>query len=265
MTQSSQLHKSEPHTLVAHVKSGRYSIGSNNIPNASPQHLRDLHSYWIDRVPVSFGHYERFVAGCGYDDKSLWRDSSESPSIASIDQRCDELLEQSLLAAGLFRDKPTRSVDIPLVGVSWGEAAAIARFAGGRLPFESEWEIAMQRSSRVSTGEPPTGFSGTPRCWQHAPRSDWGCVVATNVLQEWTADTFSPVYWRSGGDRHGMVWTPGQVYGVSLRGSCNTDMHKDYRFRRAVDPDERHSARGFRRVWDTEPSQVQFSSHFVLH
>jgi hypothetical protein len=265
VTQLSQHYESEPQTLIAYVKSGRYSIGSNNIPNASPRHLRNLRSYWIDRVPVSFGHYERFVAGGGYDDKSLWRDTNECPSIVSIDQRCDELLEQSLLAAGLFHDKPTRSVDIPLVGVSWGEAAAIARFAKGRLPFESEWEIAMQRSSKVSTRVAPTSLSGTPSCWQNAPISDWGCVVATNVLQEWTADAFSPVYWRSEGDRHGMWWTPGEAYGVSLRGSCKIDMHKDYRFRRAVDPNERHSERGFRRVWDTEPSPVQFSSHFVLN
>lgn len=264
MPQSPQRHRSLLRTLVAHVKTGKYSIGSNNIPNASPQHSRNLRSYWIDRVPVSFGHFERFVAGGGYDDNSFWRDTSERPSIVSIDQRCDELLEQSEVAARLFRDLPTRSVDIPLVGVSWGEAAAIARFAGGRLPFESEWEVAMQRSTGVSVEEnESTGSFSIPRCWQSAPRSDSGCVFAANILQEWTADAFSPVYWRSDSDRHGTLWTPGQSYGVSLRGACSADIHKDYRFRRAADPNERHSARGFRRVWDNEPSLIQFSSHFV--
>jgi formylglycine-generating enzyme required for sulfatase activity len=217
-------------------------------------------------VPVSFGHFERFVAGGGYDDGSLWIDNLESPSIASIDQRCDQLMEQSVIAARLFRDMPTRSVDIPLVGVSWGEAAAIARFAGGRLAFESEWEVAMQRStSQPAEKNDRFGSSDIARCWQYAPLSDWGCVVAINILQEWTADAFSPVYWRAESNRHGIEWTPDHAYGVSLRGSCSIDLHKDYRFRRAADPTERNSARGFRRVWDTEPSPVQFSSHFVLH
>jgi formylglycine-generating enzyme required for sulfatase activity len=266
VTQLSQLARSISLASVAYVKAGKYSIGSNNIPNASPQHFRELRPYWIDRMPVTFGHFERFVASGGYDDNSLWFDSVESQSIASIDQRCEQLLEQSIVAAGLFRNKPTHSVDIPLVGVSWSEAAAIARFAGGRLAFESEWEVAMQRSANVSKRQyDSAGSLGIATCWQHSPRSDWGCVVATNVLQEWTADAFSPVYWRADSDRHGVAWTPGQVYGVSLRGSCKADMHKDHRFRRGADPMEIHSARSFRRVWECEPSPVLISSDFALH
>jgi formylglycine-generating enzyme required for sulfatase activity len=265
MIQLPQLNRSLSIASITHVKGGKYSIGSNCIPNASPQHFRELRPYWIDRVPVTFGHFERFVAGGGYDDCSLWLDSGESPSIPSIDLYCDQLLEQSIIAAGLFREKPTRSFDIPLVGVSWSEAAAIARFAGGRLPFESEWEVAMHRTASITVKKcDGIGSSDIARCWQNAPRSDWGCVVATNVLQEWTADAFSPVYWRADSELHGVVWTQGQVYGVSLRGSCIADVHKDYRFRRSADPTERHSERGFRRVWESEPSPDQFSSHFVL-
>ncbi len=267
MSQSSQPHKLTLLTSVAQIKAGKYSIGANNIPNASPEHFREFQSYWIDRVPVTFGHFERFVAGGGYEDSSLWLDCSECISIQSIDQRCDQLLEESIRAAGLFREKPLCSVDIPLVGLSWNEAAAIARFAGGRLAFESEWEVAMQRSSSISTSKDDRLHQADEiaRCWHNAPRSDWGCVVASNILQEWTADAFSPMYWRADSERHGTVWTPAQAYGVSLRGSCNADMYKDYRFRRAANPSERHSARGFRRVWESEPSTSQFSSHFVLY
>ena len=266
MPQSSQTYTSFPLHTVSQVKAGKYSIGSNGIPNASPPHQRELRSYWIDRMPVTFGHFERFVAGGGYDDASLWTDTLESPSISSIDQRCDELRELSIAAARLFHEKPTKSVDIPLVGISWGEATAIARFAGGRLAFECEWEVAMQRSSRRPIDKDDSSRDSViAKCWQHAPQSDWGCVIATNVLQEWTADVFSPVYWRADSNLQGKTWTPGQMYGVSLRGSCLSDIYKDHRFRRSVDPDDGHPARGFRRVWDREPSSIQCSSQFVLH
>ncbi len=266
MFQSSQANKSFSHVSVVHVQAGKYLIGADNIPNACPQHLRELKPYWIDRVPVTFGHFERFVAAGGYDNHSLWLDTGQVASITSIDQRCDQLLELSMAAAGLFGVKPTRSVDIPLVGVSWGEATALARFAGGRLAFESEWEVAMQRSANdVSGGDEMTVSADIASCWQNAPISKWGCVIATNILQEWTADAFSPVYWRADSDRNGQVWAPGQAYGVSLRGSYSADMHKDFRFRRAADPTESHSARGFRRVWDNEPSPLNFSSQFVFN
>ncbi len=266
MPQLPQCHKSLLLSTVTHVMAGTYAIGSNSVPNASPQHQRALRSYWIDKMPVSFGHFERFVAGGGYDDSSLWTDTLESPSISSIDKRCDELKEQAIAAARLFREKPTRSVDIPLVGVSWSEATAIARYAGGRLAFECEWEVAMQRSVRRHLSKDDCSASSLiAKCWQHAPQSDWGCVVSTGVLQEWTADAFSPVYWRADSDQHGRAWTPGQMYGVSLRGSCFSDMHKDHRFRRSADPHERHPARGFRRVWDSEPSSNQCLSQFVLY
>ncbi len=263
---SFQVNRSLSHAALAYIQEGKYVIGADNIPNASPQHLRDLKPYWIDRVPVTFGHFERFVAGGGYDDHLLWLDAGRVPSMTSIDQRCEQLLELSMVAAGLFRNKPTRSVDIPLVGVSWGEATAIARFAGGRLAFESEWEVAMQSSANIVTaGDEMNASAEIASCWQNAPLSEWGCVVATNILQEWTADAFSPVYWRADSDRPGQVWKPGQTYGVSLRGSYKADMHKDFRFRRAADPNEIHSARGFRRVWDHEPSPVKFSSQFVFN
>lgn len=250
--------------FAAHIKAGKYSIGSNSIPNASPVHVRDMRSFWIDRFPISFGHFERFVAAGGYDNKSLWSDSVDFVPLVNVDQRCEDLMKQSILAAELFHDKPMRSSDIPLVGMSWIEAAAIARFADARLPFESEWEVAMQRTSLVPK-QPyeKNSLDMIPGCWKGAPRSDWGCVVVIPTLQEWTADAYSPRYWRADSERHGTFWNPSQPYGVSIRGACSYDMHKDHRFRRAADPNEVHSARGFRRVWESQPTADKYSSSFV--
>lgn len=246
------------------IQAGKYSIGSNSIPNASPVHRRQMNSYWIDRSPVTFGHFERFVADGGYDNETFWIDSGYFRPPSSVDHRCDELFEQSTRSAKLFHDVPARSGDIPLVGVSWNEAAAIARYAGGRLPFETEWEVAMMRTSdeqKVLYQEADEGM--IPACWARSKRSVWGCIITTSVLQEWTADAFSPRYWRADGERHGSFWTPVQSYGVSLRGGCKSDIYQDTHFRRAADPREIHSARSFRRVWQSQPDEQASSTHFA--
>lgn len=246
---------------IARITSGKYSIGSNSIPNASPKHHREFRVTWLDRCLVTLGHYERFVAGSGYHTPSLWPHSADYHPPYSVDQRCSELKQQSLAVAALFRERPRLSSEIPLVGVTWMEADAIARFAGGRLPFESEWEVAMKRSEKNVTDAHDR--RSIPSCWRSAPLSDIGCVVATNTLQEWTADPFSQRYWRADSSEHGRYWTAADAYGISLRGSSKSDMHKDYRFRRAADPKEIHLARGFRRAWESEPTAHQVSSSFI--
>lgn len=247
----------------ARVEAGKYQIGSNSIPNAGPVHFREMQAFWIDRAPVTFGHFERFVVSGGYDDECLWCDSHVFSPPTSIDRRCDQLLEHSMLVAESLRIRPRQSVDIPLVGVSWPEASAIARFGGARLPFECEWEVAMQGKNAQVSDCPDDPMPA--ECWCDAPRSYWGCVVTIPVLQEWTADAFSPKYWRADKQKHGTALSSSQPhpYGVAIRGACSSDLHKDHRFRRAANPNEIHPARGFRRVWEYEPPDTKTTPSFL--
>ena len=97
-------HRISPRDQItpALIPAGCYLIGSNSIPNASPPHNREVRSFWIDRTVVTFGHFERFVAGGGYDDESLWSDSDKFTTPFSVDQRCEELMEHSLLVSEFF-------------------------------------------------------------------------------------------------------------------------------------------------------------------
>ncbi len=236
---------------AVNVRSGHYAIGSDMVPNASPAHAVSLTEYWIDSAPLSFAHFERFVVGGGYFEPSLWVDSQfagrEILTNGSVDSHCDYLYSLSRRVESQLCISPVSSFELPLVGLTWMEAAAVCRYFGARLPFEREWEVAMQPGPTVRNPE-------LPDPWKLLRSSAWGCKVTMGVLQEWTADAFDSHYWR--GDLHGkgnvFRSTEGNM-GVAVRGSSPFEIHQDIRFRQSADSDQRHEFRGFRRAWDHLP------------
>ncbi len=148
--------------------------------NEMPQHSVPVPEFEIDAQPVTWAQFVEFVDDGGYDRAELWhpdgwqwlqqQNSGESGAQFSTDgRRGPRYVEQIGVASGAVVQtrfgSPTRMQGSQAaLHVNWYEADAWCRWAGRRLPFEAEWEVAAHTASR-------RGFS-------------WGDVW------EWTGTTF---------------------------------------------------------------------------
>jgi formylglycine-generating enzyme required for sulfatase activity len=102
--------------LMVLVPAGTFVMGDNNHrPDERPEHEVILQSYYIDKFEVTNEQYQRF---CDETHRSYPPSPFWNPQY--------------------FESQPHS----PVVGVSWDDAMAYAKWAGKRLPTEEEWEKA---------------------------------------------------------------------------------------------------------------------------
>ncbi len=192
---------------VVSVPAGTFEMGSNGYPfsydNEQPPHRVGVAGFRIDRRPVTNARFAGFVDGGGYAIPELWSDEGwawreennvEHPHSWIPDGR-------SFRVRGLF-ENGEMDPEEPVWGVSWYEADAYARWAGRRLPTETEWEYAARgpESRRFPWGnespEPGRGnfdnlFGGPSRAGAYpAGASPFGALEMAGNVWEWTATPF---------------------------------------------------------------------------
>ena len=134
----------------------------------------DVPEFEIDAQAVTWAQYVEFLDDGGYDREELWHPRGWQwlqKEAAGEGRRGPRHVEQIGVARGAVMQtmfgKPVRmGASQVAMHVSWWEADAFARWAGRRLPTETEWEIAALQAGR-------RGFR-------------WGDV------REWTAGTLRP-------------------------------------------------------------------------
>lgn len=116
------------------MPSGYFTQGYDSLEamdNESPAHRVYVDAFNISSQPVSYKQYQDFINVNGYSQEQYW-------SVAGWQwlQNSRQNLERSQ-PLYTFEDH-----DRPVCGINWYEADAYCRFAGMRLPTESEWEKA---------------------------------------------------------------------------------------------------------------------------
>ncbi len=89
---------------------------------------------YLDRYQVTNRQFYRFVLAGGYEQFALWEEDVLPALLEFVD-------ETDQLAPRFWHDGqyPIELADHPVVGISWYEAEAYARWLGKRLPTDPEW------------------------------------------------------------------------------------------------------------------------------
>ncbi|WP_405463422.1 ergothioneine biosynthesis protein EgtB [Streptomyces jietaisiensis] len=195
------------------VPGGPFTMGTSTEPwaldNERPAHRREVAAFHIDTVPVTNGAYQEFLADGGYEDARWW----DPAGWAHIREHAIRAPQFWRREGGQWLRRRFGVTEVvppgePVLHVSWYEADAYARWAGRRLPTETEWEKAARfdpatgRSRRFPWGDADPGPDHANLGQRHlrpAPAGSYpqgasplGVRQLIGDVWEWTASDFLP-------------------------------------------------------------------------
>lgn len=151
------------------IPAGEFAMGTDDTTaaydNERPLHRVYLGTYGIDKYPVTVRRYAEFIAAGGYSRPDLWSDAGWlwlGEAGHGAPQGWVPDLNGGWLVLRFGHLAPLDPAE-PVEHVSFHEAEAFARWAGGRLPTEAEWE-------KAAVWDPARGTS-SPYPWGNRPPS----------------------------------------------------------------------------------------------
>lgn len=109
--------------------------------------LEFVEGCYLDRFCVTNEEFQHFVDDCGYEQFHLWPEEALPALFEFVDRT--GVSAPASWNDGQFLEGEER---LPVVGISWYEAAAYARWVGKRLPTDAEWTKAGAWPVETSPG-----------------------------------------------------------------------------------------------------------------
>ena len=158
-----------PDVARVRIPAGEFEMGTSTEPwaldNERPAHAVFVPEFELDTVPVTNGRYLEFVDDGGYARPDLWSEAGWAHRVEA-GLEAPQFWHRSP-GSGWVRTSFGRAQELhpdePVLHVCFHEAEAFARWAGGRLPTEAEWEKAARwdpatgRSRRHPWGDEDPG------------------------------------------------------------------------------------------------------------
>jgi formylglycine-generating enzyme required for sulfatase activity len=187
------------------VPAGTFTIGSDDATRTPPPFAKDeaaaerpahevsiSKGFWIDRTEVTNAAFKAFVDAGGYTNQGLWSDKGltwlKLQNPASLPRPCE-----------------SEAADQSRACINWFEAEAYAKWRGGFLPTEAQWEYAARGpESRIypwgNTWDPSkanvVGATGSKPVGSYPGGASWvGALDMSGNLMEWVTDWFSTTYY----------------------------------------------------------------------
>ncbi|MGD2093157.1 MAG: SUMF1/EgtB/PvdO family nonheme iron enzyme, partial [Candidatus Aminicenantes bacterium] len=188
---------------MVNVEAGEFTMGSNEQERERPIHRVYLDEFMIGKYPVTNEEYKDFMADDGYKKKEFWTTEGW------------QWREQKNIFEPLYwHDRKWNGPNFPVVGVSWYEAAAYAKWlsqtTGDKyaLPTEAQWEKAARGSKGLVypwgnkfdkdlCNSSESGLRRTsPVGLFPGGRSPYGCMDMAGNVWEWCGDWYGKDYYK---------------------------------------------------------------------
>ena len=285
-----QIKASTNHFDAIEIKGGSSFLGTDNpqikVDGEGPLKRKKLKPFKIGANPVTNQEFAKFVDETAYVSEAekfgwsfvFWDDVPDqfkpTQSVPGLEwwHRVDGSYWRKINGERDALDLP----DHPVVQVSWNDAVAYAKWAGGRLPKEAEWEHAARgglgdvafpwgdqepdeigyypcniwQGNFPKTNSCLDGFAHTAPSYSYQPNG-YGLHNMVGNVWEWTADPYKIPSLKKQ-SRQAMSAMKG--FKLSKGGSFLCHKSYCYRYRIAArtgnSPDSATPHQGFRVVWD---------------
>ena len=211
------------------IPEGEFTRGSTEHDREKPIRQIYLDEFKIGKYPVTNEEFKVFIHDNGYGNKEFWTAEGW------------QWKEKNKISEPVYwHDRKWNGPNFPVVGVSWYEASAYAKWLSKEtkkpyaLPFEAQWEKAARGTdgnmypwgNTFDKNLCNSGESGLRRTSPvgifPAGKSPCGCLDMAGNVWEWCADWFGKDYYRKSPGKNPIGPRSGSIR-VVRGGSCFND------------------------------------------